>query len=148
MRRGQSEPCEEENVFNRSEDVALLVGRLFLAALFLPSGFDKLLHFSKFASSFASKGLPYPEIWAVLGVAIEVLGPIALMVGAWSRWTAVALIAFTMAMTWINHRPSLFAMAFRQPQDPQLFKNVAVVGGLLFYFGSGPGAWSWRRGGA
>jgi putative oxidoreductase len=84
----------------------------------------------------------------VLGVAIEVLGPIALMAGAWSRWTAVALIAFTMVMTWTSYRSSLFGMAFRQPPDPQLFKNVAIIGGLLFYFGSGPGAWSWRRGGA
>jgi DoxX len=60
----------------------------------LSSRGEKLFNFSKFSASLASKGLPYSEVWAVLVTAIEVLGPIALILGAWSQWTAVALIAF------------------------------------------------------
>jgi uncharacterized membrane protein YphA (DoxX/SURF4 family) len=37
-------------VLNRTEDVALLVARLLVAALLLPSGIDKLLHFSRFVA--------------------------------------------------------------------------------------------------
>src|SRR5215207_551270 len=59
--------------------MACLVGRLFIAALLLPAGLQKLMHFSKFAASVASKGLPFPKLWAMLDVAIEVLGPIALI---------------------------------------------------------------------
>ena len=134
-------------MFNQREDIALLLGRLFVASMFLPSGLDKLMNFSKFVASLASKGFPYAKVWAVLGVAIEVLGPIALVVGAWSRWTAVALMIFTVVMTWATYRSAIFGMVFRQPQNPQLFKNVAVLAGLLFYFASGPGNFSWRRGG-
>ena len=40
---------------HRGENAALFFGRLLLAALLLPSGIDKLLHFSRFA---ASHGVP------------------------------------------------------------------------------------------
>ena len=45
-------------MLTRSEDAALLFGRLLIAALFLPSGFNKLMTFSAFAASLAAKGLP------------------------------------------------------------------------------------------
>jgi putative oxidoreductase len=134
-------------VLQQKEDIALLLARLFIASMFLPSGVEKLLNFSKFSASLASKGSPYAKVWAVLSVAIEVLGPIALIVGAWSQWTAVALIVFTLFTTWTTYKLAMFSVPFRNPQHPQFFKNVAVMGGLLFYFVSGPGAFSWRRGG-
>ena len=40
----------------------------------------------------------------------------------------------------------MFGLPFRNPQHPQFFKNVAIIAGLLFYFVSGPGAYSWRQG--
>jgi DoxX len=80
-------------VFSRGEDLALLMGRLFVAALFLPSGFHKLMTFSIYSASLKAKGLPFPLVWAVVLVAAEVLGPLALIIGAWPRWTALALVA-------------------------------------------------------
>jgi putative oxidoreductase len=133
-------------VFNQKEDIALLIGRLFVASMFLPSGIDKLMNFSKFAASLAAKGFPYAKVWAVAGVAIEVLGSIALIVGAWAQWTAAALILLTCVMTWAAHKWSVFDLAIRQPQNANFFRSVAVVAGLLFYFVSGPGTFSWRRG--
>ena len=126
-------------MLNQKQDIALLVGRLFVAAMFLPSGIDKLLNFSKFAASLGAKGFPYTKIWAVAGVAIEVGG-------AYAQWTAAGLILFTCIMTWAAHKWSVFDLAIRQPQHSGFFRNVAVVGGLLFYFVSGPGNFSWRRG--
>ena len=51
-------------MLNRTEDVALLVARLLVAALLLPSGIDKLLHFSRFDASLAAKGVPYAKFVA------------------------------------------------------------------------------------
>ena len=133
-------------MLQQKEDIALLFARLFIASMFLPSGVEKLLNFSKFSAALGSKGFPYANVWAVLGVGVEVLGPIALIVGAWSQWTAVALIVFTLFTTWTTYKLAMFSLPFRNPQHPQFFKNVAVMAGLLFYFVSGPGAFSWRRG--
>ena len=96
--------------------MACLVGRLFIAALLLPAGLQKLMF-----------------------VAIEVLGPIALIIGLWPRWTALVLVALTVVTTWATYRFGVFTAIFRQPQPVQLMKSLAVIAGLLFYFASGPG---------
>jgi putative oxidoreductase len=44
---------------NRANDALLLLGRLLMAALFLPSGVGKAMNFAPFAASLADKGLPY-----------------------------------------------------------------------------------------
>src|SRR3954452_9233621 len=77
-------------MLSRGEDLALLMGRLFVAALFLPSGLHKLMTFSAYVASLKAKGLPFAVLWAGVLVAAEVLGPLALIIGAWPRWTALA----------------------------------------------------------
>jgi putative oxidoreductase len=132
-------------MLNRSEDVALFLGRLFVAALFLPSGFNKLITFSGFAASLASKGMPYPMVVAGVLVAAEFLGPLALLIGLWPRWTAVVLIGFTAVTLWMTYGQSALGLIFRPRQNTDLFQNLAVIGGLLFYLASGPGGWSRTR---
>src|SRR5215204_5317617 len=69
-------------------------------------------------------------------------------IGLWPRWTALVLVALTVATTWVTYRFGMFTAPFRQPQPVQLMKSLAVIAGLLFYFTSGPGGWSrtslWR----
>src|SRR5215210_516339 len=95
-----------------------------------------------YAASLKAKGLPFAVLWAVVLVAAEVLGPLALIIGAWPRWTAVALVAFTAVTLWLSHRSSLVGAVFRPRQNADLYRTLAIMGGLLFYFASGPGAWS------
>jgi putative oxidoreductase len=120
----------------------LLLGRLFVAALFLPGGLNKLAAFSAFAASLGAKGVPFPALAAAVVVAAEVLGPLALIVGLWPRWTAVALIGFTAVTLWMTHRHAGVGVVFRPRQNGEILESLAVIGGLLFYFASGPGGWS------
>ena len=46
-------------MLSRTDDLALLIGRVFVAALFLPHGFHKLMNFWSFAASLGAKGVPY-----------------------------------------------------------------------------------------
>ena len=131
-------------MFSRGEDLALLMGRLFVAALFLPSGVHRLMTFSAYAASLKAKGLQFAFLWALVLVAAEVLGPLALIIGAWPRWTALALVAFTAVTLWLSHRASLLGVVVRPRQNADLYRTLAIMGGLLFYFVSGPGSWSWK----
>src|SRR5215510_14874505 len=137
-------------MMNRANDAALLVGRLLLAALFLPSGISKAMGFAAFSASLGAKGLPYADAWAVAAIAIEVLGPIALILGVVPRWTALVLIAFVIMATATTHRYWEFTdAAARRAQEINFYKNGGIVAALLFYFVSGAGAWSfagWRPG--
>jgi putative oxidoreductase len=129
-------------MMSRGEDGALFLGRLFVAALFLPTGFNKLMTFSAVVASLSLKGMPYPTIIAGVLVAAEFLGPLALIIGLWPRCTALALIGFTAATLWMTYGPSVTGLVFRPRQNVDFFQSLAIIGGLLFYFASGPGGWS------
>ena len=129
-------------MLSRSEDGALLLGRLFVAALFLPSGFNRLMTFSSFSASLAGKGMPYPTLLAGVLVAAEFLGPLALIIGLWPRWTALVLIGFTAATLWMTFGQSVMGLVLRPRQNVDFFQSLAIIGGLMFYFASGPGGWS------
>jgi putative oxidoreductase len=112
---------------NRMNDVALLVGRLLLAALFLPSGISKAMGFTAFSASLAAKGLPYADAWAAAAIAIQVFGPISLILGIAPRWTSLALIAFVIMATATTHRYWEFADATaRRAQDINFYKNAGI----------------------
>jgi len=142
----------------RSDDYMLLVGRIAMFVLFIPSGMRKLLEFNAFLASLAARTLPFgmhfpfPEAWAALAVAAEVGGTILLLLGCKARWTAIVMAVFVVIATLTSHRYWELEGAIRQAQSSSFYKNIAIFGGLLFLYVSGPGALSvdallrWKRG--
>jgi len=128
----------------RVNDTVLLLGRLLMASLFLSAGIPKALAIGGggFAKYLGSMGVPYPEIVALVAIAVEVLVPIALILGVFPRISALLLIAFTVVATALAHRFWEFSDAQQQAQMSSFLKNIAIIGGLLFYYVRGPGAWS------
>lgn len=119
-----------------------LVGRLLLAALFLPAGISKIGGFEGTVGYIASVGLPLASLAAIAAVVVEVAGGLALIAGFRTRVAALVLALFTLAA-------SVFFHAYwAAPADQQMvtellfFKNIAVVGGLLMLAAFGAGAWS------
>ena len=135
-------------MLSRSEDVALLLGRLLVASLFLPPGVNKLLTFSSYAAWLGAHGLPYPTLLAATMVAAQVLGSVALILGAWPRWTALVLVAFTAVTVWTAHRASLISTLLSPRENGEFFRNVGDHGRAAVLFWSGPGTWSWKGGAA
>jgi putative oxidoreductase len=86
--------------------------------------------------------MPYPTLLAGVLVAAEFLGPLALIIGLWPRWTALVLIGFTAATLWMTFGQSVMGLVLRPRQNVDFFQSLAIIGGLLFYFASGPGGWS------
>ena len=132
-------------MLSRTDDLALLMGRVFVAALFLPHGFHKLMTFWSFAASLGAKGVPYSNAIAVLAVVAEILGPLTLILGLWPRGTALVLAVLTILKIATTYRSGWGAI-FLPRGNMELYRNLAILGGLLFYFVSGPGAWSLGRG--
>lgn len=122
------------------DDLVLLVGRLFLAALFLPAGIGKLGNLAGFAGSLAAKGVPAPMVFAGLAAATEVIGGLLLIAGLFPRITALWLAGFTVVATALSHLFWTFPEAAQAGQQIHFFKNVAIIGGFLMYFVAGPGA--------
>ena len=119
-----------------------LMGRLLLAALFLPAGLSKLSGFEGTVDYIGSVGLPLPTVAAGAALALEILGSVALIVGFQTRIVAAVLAVFTCVASFFFH--AFWAAAPEQAFVQQLlfFKNIGVIGGLLVLASSGAGAWS------
>ncbi len=122
-----------------------LVGRILIAALFLPAGIGKAMAFAGTAGYMAKVGFPAPEAAAALAIAIEVGGSIMLILGWKTRWAAWALAIFVVVATLAAHRFWEFDVSQAMNQRNHFFKNLAVVGGLLLLAAFGPGAVSLRK---
>ena len=127
---------------NALQNPVSLVGRILLAALFLPAGIGKLTGFAGTVGYITSVGLPVPQVAAAIALVVEIVGGIALITGFGTRFAALALAVFTVVASVFFH--NYWAVPAEQQMIQQLmfFKNIAVVGGLLTLAAWGAGSWS------
>jgi len=113
----------------------VVVGRILIGLLFLASGLGMLLTQTPtgVAAYFASLSLPMPVLLAWLVILLKVVAGGLMVLGKHVGNAACALIVFTFLTILIAHRD--FA-------DVNLFKNLAIIGGLLYVMAFGAGRWS------
>lgn len=124
------------------ENLFVLIGRLTLAALFLPAGLSKITGFGGTVGYIESVGLPLAALGAIIAIVVEVAGGLALIAGLFTRISAIALAVFTLLASVFFH--AYWAVPADQAFMQQLlfYKNLAVVGGLLVLAAHGAGQWS------
>ena len=127
---------------NALQNPLALLGRLLIAALFIPAGIGKISGFAGTAGYIASKGLPLPELGVVIAIVVEVAVAAALLIGFKTRWAAAVLALFTLAAATIFHNYWALPQAQQMMQQLLFTKNIAVVGGLLAFVAFGAGAFS------
>lgn len=120
-----------------------LIGRILLAYMFIPAGFSKLTNIEGTAGYFASSGLPFATVLAVLVGALELLGGLALIVGFKVRWVGLALALFTLGASLVAHAFWAMPEAQQMAQQSIFMKNLSVMGGMLLISALGAGAFSW-----
>lgn len=132
-----------------ASDLCLLLGRIALAAIFIPAGFSKLANLAGFSAGLDKRGVPFAELLAPLGAGIEFFGGIAVAAGVYTRPAALLMLLFTVVATLIGHRFWEFAESARQAQQTQFMKNLAIAGGYLVLAAAGGGRHCidrlWRR---
>ena len=120
---------------NQLNQCGPLVGRTFLALVFIIAGFGKITGWEGTLGYMASKGLPMTEALLALTILIELGGGLLLLLGFQARWAALALFLFLIPVTLIFHP------FWADPEQYNAFmKNLAIMGGMLYImtFGSGP----------
>ena len=119
-----------------------LAARILILLLFLPEGIGKLGAFAGIVDYIRAAGLPFPALGAVIAIALEIAGSLALLVGLQTRWVALAMAMFCVATAVFFHN------FWASPEDQSMvqhimfFKNMAIAGGLLMLSAFGAGAWS------
>ncbi len=111
-----------------------LIGRSLLSVIFIIAGFKKIIGFAGTAGYMASKGLPMVEVLLVLTIIIELGGGIMILLGWQARWAATAIFFFLIPVTIVFHP------FWVEGQFNAFFKNLAIMGGMVYImvYGSGP----------
>jgi putative oxidoreductase len=119
------------------QNLAMLVGRILMSAIFIQASYSKLMNIGGTIGYFEAVGLPMPNlaIWGV--IAIELLGGLAILLGFQTRIVAVILGLFSIAAGAIGHSDINDLMHFQA-----LMKDIAIGGGFLYIAANGAGAFS------
>lgn len=120
-------------------DLALLVGRIALVALFLISGWAKLIDLAGTAGYLQSLGVPAPTLAAIAAAVVELGAAALIVVGFSTRLSALALLVFTAIATALAHAYWTVPPGQQEIEFITFWKNVAVAGGLLMLAAMGAG---------
>jgi putative oxidoreductase len=112
----------------------VVIGRVLIGLLFLSSGLSMLFVQGPagVGGYFASLGLPMAAALAWLVIILKVVAGGALVIGQYTERAALALVVFTALTILIAHRSF---------EDVNMFKNLAIIGGLLYVAAFGAGRW-------
>lgn len=117
-----------------------LLGRILLTVIFILAGIGKITDFSGNAAFMATKGLPMVNVLLVLAIIVELGGSLLILVGWQARWGAAALFVFVIVVTLVIHPFWNFQGEAMMQNFINFFKNLAILGGLMYVMvhGSGP----------
>ncbi|HTO41351.1 MAG TPA: DoxX family protein, partial [Rhizomicrobium sp.] len=123
-----------------TQNLAMLIGRALMSAIFIWSGYAKLISQAATQDYFAHIGLPVPMFAWLVTVAIEFAGGIALLVGVQTRIIGLVLALWCIATAIVGHSD------FSNPgMQIHFMKNVAMCGGLIYIAMFGGGFYSVDR---
>ena len=131
-------------------NVVVLVGRILLSAMFILSGYPKLLDPSGTAGMIAGAGLPAATALAYLAGIFELVAGIFVLVGFQTRIAAYLLAAFSVFTALVFHSGTIAIEGFPDGANGLLtvfnglmmWKNITIAGGFLLLAAFGPGALS------
>ncbi len=116
--------------------IAVFIGRLFIAVIFVVSGINKLIHVADTNAMISAAGLP--DGLAIPTGLFELIAGVCIALGVATRLFAILLAGFVLLTILFFHRE------FTDPlQAMAAMKNLAIAGGLLCLFGYGHTRWSY-----
>lgn len=134
----ESEPSPRSST--RAEWAGLLL-RIVVGVVFVAHGIQKIyvLGWTGGVPNYREWGIPLPELAYPLTIGVETLGGLAMLVGFWVRWSAVALIVVMLVALFTVHLPHGFFL----PYGFEYVLTLATVNVALLLLG--PGRWAALR---
>ena len=120
---------------NQLQAFSALLGRLFLAIIFIQSGLSKMSDYAATQDYMDAMGVSAAMLPLV--IALEVVSGIAIVIGFKARLVALAMAGFSLLSALLFH--TNFS---DQTQTIMLMKNIAIAGGFLMIVAHGAGAYA------
>ena len=123
-------------------DVAALVLRVSMGAMFLVHAWLKIVVFTPAGTAQFFESLGFPGFLAYIVMAAELLGGIALLSGLWTRWVSLALVPILLGSIYAPHGAAGFIFSNQGGgwEFPAFWVVALIVQSLL-----GSGAFAVKR---
>jgi putative oxidoreductase len=130
-------------------DYSQAIGRVLVSAVFIVFGFLQFTHIGNYIANPAiikvsgfTGGVLSPTVIAYLVAAIDLFGGLLILVGYQTQWAAIVLIVFIVLTIVLVHTFWSMEGAARAANQAHFYKNLALIGALLFLINGGPGTCS------
>lgn len=115
----------------------LLLARIFLVLIFLIAGIGKISNFAGSQQYMEAYGMPMAGLLLIVATIIEILGSLMIIFGYKTKWAALVWVIYLIPTTLIFHTHFSDMV-----QMVMFWKNLGLMGGLLYLYFFGPGAFS------
>ena len=112
-----------------------IFGRIFLSAVFLIAGVNKIFNYEGTTAYMESFGVP--GFLYIPAIILEILFPLLIVIGYQTKISALIMAIFSVSLAIIFHTD--FS---NQMQVMSFLKNFAIAGGFIIIFINGPSRWS------
>ena len=111
----------------------ITIGRVLMSVIFIQAGINKMFGYAGAQGYMEAAGVPGALLPLV--ILLEAGGGLALLLGFFTRWLALAFAGFCVQAALLFHlHPD------DQMQMISFMKNITIAGGFLVLAGAGPGA--------
>lgn len=121
--------------------LALLVGRILLASVFITFGSRQLFLGGApgIAETLANHGFPFPLPLTYASATCQLIGGLMLVIGLWPRFAAIALAIFVAVLAAVFHNFWAMEGAARAQNLTLFYFHLTTLGGLIYVavFGAG-----------
>ncbi len=127
----------------KAHNTVLLMARILFSAIFIFSGIAKIIGFQATLAYMTSAGLSWhPVGLEIIAIILELGGGLLVLLGWHTRLGAACLLLLTLLTSFLIHHFWSYPADMAQMQMIQFMKNMAMIGGALYIFAFGPGAYS------
>ena len=128
------------------KDVIDLIGRIFIAFIFLFEAYDSIKFFKLTKESMTEYGITWNQDFLLYGVIfLLIVGGILVLIGYRSSLGAMMLLVYIIPVTFIMYSWWNVPSEIVREQGILFMKNIAIIGGLLMIVVNGSGRYSVRK---
>jgi putative oxidoreductase len=128
------------------KDIADLLGRIFIAFLFIYEALDAIVFFDKTKATMSAYGLTWNQDFLLSTIIFVLLfGAILVLIGYYASFGAILLTLYWLPFTLIVYSFWDDPQEYQRLHALYFMRNLAMIGGLLLLMANGAGKYSIKR---